>query len=456
MRALTMTIVTLGLASPLWGQWRAPASDSLEVMLTERIARGGSTGLVLGVLEQGVPRVVAAGHRDGPGGAPLDARTGFEIGSVSKVFTTTLLGEMVARGEVALDDPIQKYLPDSVRAPSKNGKAITLLDLATQSSGLPRLPSNLDLSKVDNPYAHYGVQELYAFLSSYSLPREPGASYEYSNLGVGLLGHLLARRLGLSYEAAVTERVLEPLGMHDTRLVVTPGLRERMVGGHGVDLEPVPSWDFDVLAGAGGWHSTAADMLRLLAAQLHPPAGPLGEGIRLAIVPRRNTTSPGLRIGLGWHVLVRGDDQVVWHNGQTAGYHSFIGFRPSTGANVLVLSNAAGDIDDLGIHVLDPSVPLRELPAAHQVVSVSADVLGSLVGTYQLAPNFSIEVTLQGDKLFARATNQPAFRLFPEAETRFFLRGVNAEVSFVRDSSGVVTGLVLHQGGRDSPGTKVR
>ncbi len=456
MKTLTMTILTLGLAAPLWGQWRAPSTDSLEAMLTERIARGGSTGLVLGVLEQGAPRVVAAGLWDGPGSPALDGATGFEIGSVSKVFTTTLLGEMVARGEVSLDDPIQKYLPDSVRAPSKDGKAITLLDLATQSSGLPRLPSNLDLTRADNPYAHYGVQELYAFLSTYSLPREPGASYEYSNLGVGLLGHLLARRLGRSYEEAVTERMLDPLGMHDTRITLTPALRARLVGGHGVDLEPVPSWDFDVLAGAGGWHSTAADMLRFLGAQLHPPAGSLGEGIKLAIVPRRNTGSPGLRIGLGWHVVVRGEDQIVWHNGQTAGYHSFIGFRPSTGANVLILSDAAADIDDLGLHVLDPSVPVRDLPPAHQVVAVSPDVLRQLVGSYQLAPAFAIEVTLNGDKLFARPTNQPAFRLFPESESRFFLKGVNAAVSFVRDSSGAVTGLVLHQGGQDSPGKKVR
>ena len=156
---------------------------------------------------------------------PLDGNTVFEMGSISKVFTGALLADMVARGEVKLDDPIAKYLPQTVKVPSRNGRQITLLDLATQSSGLPRLPSNMRPADFSNPYADYSVQQLYEFLSGYSLTRDPGQRYEYSNLGVGLLGHVLALRAGKSYEEILKERILDPLGMNDTRVDATPSMK---------------------------------------------------------------------------------------------------------------------------------------------------------------------------------------------------------------------------------------
>src|SRR5437016_11097706 len=139
---------------------------------------------------------------------------------------------MVDHGEVRLDDPVAKYLPSSVRVPSRNGRQITLLDLVTQSSGLPRMPSNFTPRDSMNPYADYSVQQLYAFLSSYQLTRDIGATYEYSNLGVGLLGHALALKAGTSYEQLVTRRVLIPLQMKETAITLTPALRARLALGH--------------------------------------------------------------------------------------------------------------------------------------------------------------------------------------------------------------------------------
>ncbi|HEU4560833.1 MAG TPA: serine hydrolase domain-containing protein [Longimicrobium sp.] len=341
----------------LGAQWAAPPADTLARLLAERIESGGAAGVVLGVVERGWPRVVAAGRRGGEGTPGVDARTVFEIGSVSKVLTTTLLAEMAVRGEVALDEPIRNFLPDSVRAPSRGGREITLLDLATATSGLPRLPGNLAPADFRNPYAGYEARDLYAFLAGYTLPRDPGAAYEYSNLGMGLLGHLLALRAGKEYEALVIERILAPLGMRDTRLVLTASMRERLAAGHGAGLEPVGGWDFAVLAGAGGWRSTAEDMLRFLAAQLSPPPGPLGRAIAMTQEPRRPAGPPGdSRIGLGWHVLERNGRAIVWHNGQTGGYHAFLGFEPASGANVLVLANTAADLDDLGLRLLAPGL----------------------------------------------------------------------------------------------------
>src|SRR5208283_4407870 len=118
----------------------------------------------------------------------LDGDTVFEIGSITKVFTALLLADMAQRGEVALTDPVSKYLPKGVKMPGRNGHAIMLQDLATHTSGLPRLPSNMKPKDFMNPYADYTPELLYQFLSSYELPRDPGSKWEYSNLGAGLLG----------------------------------------------------------------------------------------------------------------------------------------------------------------------------------------------------------------------------------------------------------------------------
>jgi CubicO group peptidase (beta-lactamase class C family) len=438
------------LPGPLAAQWKGPPADSLQQLLTDRIAREGSTGLALGFVERGVPRVVTAGFRNGPGSPPIDAKTLFEIGSVSKVFTTTLLAEMAARGEVQLTDPIAKYLPSAVRVPSRNGREITLLDLATASSGLPRLPP-LQPKDPGNPYADFTVDQLYSFLSGYALPRDPGASYEYSNLGMGLLGHVLALRAGKPYEELVIERILKPLGMNDTRIVLTPALADRFATGHDAGMEPIGHWDLPVLAGAGAWRSTPADMLKFLAACLKPPKGRLGEAIRAAMTERMTAGSPTVSIGMGWHITRREAGRMTWHNGGTGGFHSFVGLDLASGANVVVLSNAATDIDDIGAHLVNPSVPLKVLPVPRPVIAMDSAALAPLAGRYALAPGVFIEVTQTGSALSARVTGQSAFRIYPASPVRFFYRVVAAEIEFKKNESGAVTGLVLIQNGRETP-----
>src|SRR5690606_39223249 len=162
------------------------------------------------------------------------------------------------------------------------------------SSGLPRLPGNFAPKDITNPYADYTPERLYEFLSGYSLPRDPGASYEYSNLGMGLLGHALALKAGRSYEALVTERILEPLGMRETVIVLTTPLRQRLAAGHSANLAPAANWDLDALAGAGAWRSTTADMAKFAAAAVHPPDGMLGKALAMAMTPRLDTGRPGL------------------------------------------------------------------------------------------------------------------------------------------------------------------
>lgn len=436
------------------------ASDSLiRAILADRIATNRGKGFVVAVLENGqAPRIHTAGV-SGVEELELGPGTVFEIGSITKVFTTTLLADMAARGEVKLDDPVSKYLPPNVRVPSRGGRQITLLDLATQTSGLPRLPGNLRPASAANPYVDYTVENLYSFLTSYELTRAPGERYEYSNLGIGLLGHALALRAGVSYEALLQERVLSPLGMSDTRIVLTPGMQSRLATGFNAMGEPVSTWEFSSLAAAGALRSTIADMLKFLSANLDSAHGSLGAVMATARRARQQSDRPGNSIGLAWNIVDLFGTKVTWHNGGTGGYRAFIGLDEPRGRGVVILTNSTISPDDIGFHLLEPRVP-RDLPAKppppRTAILLDAAKLEPLVGVYELAPNFQLTITSDGMSLFGQATGQGRLQLHAESETKFFLREVDAQVTFVRAPNGVVAELILHQGGANIPGRRVK
>jgi CubicO group peptidase (beta-lactamase class C family) len=437
-----------------------PADSAVLALIKQRVEEKRSAGIVVGLMAaDGKTRVIAFGD-PGPGKPPLDANTVFEIGSISKVFTSAVLAQMVLDGKVKLDDPVQKFLPASVTIPARNGKEITLGTLSTQNSGLPRMPNNFRPKDSSNPYADYTVQQMYDFLSGYQLPRDPGQQFEYSNLGVGLLGHALSLAAGKSYEQLEQERVWTPLGMTHTAITLTPWMKEHLALGHDAAGAVTANWDIPTLAGAGAIRSTAADMLKFLDANLHPERGPLGKALELAHRERASAGGANAAIGLNWIILHAGTDTIVWHNGGTGGYRTFIGFEPSRRMGVVVLTNSGGaGADDIGMHLLDPDLPLAPKvapPKQRTAIELPANVLARYVGVYQLAPEFSIEVTMNSGALSAKATGQEAFRLWPESETDFFLKEIDAQITFVRDAQGGVTGLVLHQGGQNSPGKKVK
>jgi serine-type D-Ala-D-Ala carboxypeptidase/endopeptidase len=355
-RLLLLVLALIGLLGLALAQSqpRAPTlpSDSdVHHVLAERIASRQDIGIVVGIVEPKGRRVIAHGSFAHDDPRPVDGDTLFEIASVTKVFTTLLLADMVRRGEVALSDPVAKFLPPDVKVPER-GRAITLEDLATHMSGLPRLPTNFAPRDLANPYADYSVAQLYAFLSGYALMRDVGAQYEYSNLGMGLLGHVLARRAGTDYETLVLSRIAKPLGMDGTRIALTPKLRARLATGHNAMLTPVPNWDDTTLAGAGSLYSSVNDLLTFLAAHLAADEAPLTPAIAATLGVRRPTGVDNLAIALGWHVTRRDGLDFIWHNGGTGGYSSFIGYSPQTGTGIVVLANSTVGVDDLALRLV--------------------------------------------------------------------------------------------------------
>lgn len=435
-----------------------PSDADIHQMLVNRIdVEHQSVGIVVGIIDSKGRRVIAYGALEKGDPRLLNGDTIFEIGSATKVFTSLLLAEMVERGEVALEDPVAKYLPATVKMPSRNGRSITLIDLATHSSGLPRLPGNMNPKDPSNPYADYSVAQLYQFLSTYQLTRDIGSQYEYSNLGGGLLGHVLALRASTGYEALVESRISKPLGLNSTRITLTPELKARLAVGHDAAMDAVENWDLPTLAGAGALRSSTNDLLTFLAANLGYVKTPLAPAMALMLKTRRPTGTPGLEVALGWHIFSTSGKEIIWHNGGTGGYRSFIGFDPKARVGGVVLSNAATQlgVDDIGRHLLDPSVSLAPPPKQHKQVTVDSKLFDGYLGKYQLAPTFVIAVTREGDHFFVQATGQPKLEIFPESAHDYFLKVVDAQITFVTDTNGRTTELILHQGGRDQPAKRV-
>lgn len=437
-----------------------PDDAALTKMLKERVDDGRATGLVVGVMEaDGSTRIVSYGSA-GPGAEPLGANSVFEIGSITKVFTSTILADMAQKGEVKLDVPAQTYAPPGMTLPTRGDKEITLANLSVQNSGLPRLPSNMKPANASNPYADYTVEQLDAFLGGYQLQRDIGLMFEYSNLGVGVLGAILANKAGKNYEAMVDERVLKPLGMTMTGVALSPAMQKALAKGHDESGAVTSNWDLPTLAGAGALRSNMTDMLKFLDANVGPPKNDLERAMREAHKPRA-PVRPNTRIGFNWFTSKTGSDvEYVWHNGGTGGYRSFLGFDPKREVGVVVLSNRSIGADDIGVHLLDPTTPLTPKPAppAERVaIELSAEKLSAFVGVYQLdaMPDFKLTVTQENGGLFAQATGQGKAAIFPESANKFFYRVVDAQLEFANDASGAVTGVVLHQLGARQPFTRI-
>ena len=317
--------------------------------------------LTIGVIQQGHHYTKGFGQVSDSNPSLPDAQTIYEIGSVTKVFTGTVLAKLVNDGMVSLDDSVCLYLPREVTNQlSASLQSITLRQLVTHTSGLPRLPNSFlaNIKDPTNPYLNYTAAEMYTALAEVTLLSEPGQSYEYSNFGMGLLGHLLSLKTSQPYESLVKEIICQPLSMADTTIHLTPEQHQLFTPGHSPDGKLTSSWDFNVMAPAGAFRSTAKDLLMFLQSNLsksHPQSAQM-----LARSQERHVkTSATLSIGLAWHIWTLRNGQVVhWHNGGTGGYISFICFDQAKQTGIVILSNYGdalvndNSVDEMAIRLL--------------------------------------------------------------------------------------------------------
>ncbi|HET9055889.1 MAG TPA: serine hydrolase [Chitinophagaceae bacterium] len=354
-------VITLFLAVGFF--WDANAQTSLpeEVRnnIKVRIENGINTGIVVGIIDADGSHYYSYGVKSKKSMEPVNEYSVFEIGSITKTFTGILLADMVIKGEVNLDDPLQKYLPAGVTAPTRNGMSINLVHLANHTSSLPGMPDNFKPANPANPFADYSEKQLYDFLNTYKLTRDIGSKYEYSNYAAGLLGHVMATKKELTYEKLMINVIASPLKLYNTRITLTPKMKANLAMGHNEGVE-VENWDFTTLAGAGAFRSTAVDMLKYLAVNMGIIKSKLYPAMQLS---HRNSREEGGNpmVGLGWHKIVSPGLEIIWHNGGTGGYRAFVGFIKGGEKGVVVLSNSNTSVDDIGMHILNPKIPLQPI-----------------------------------------------------------------------------------------------
>ena len=409
-----------------------PTDADIKTILQNFIERDHwGVGMVVGIVDERGTRIISYGKLDNGDSPEVDGDTLFEIGSITKTFTTLLLQDMVERGEMKLDDPVEKYLPATVKVPNWKGRKITLLDLATHTSGLPREGAK-----------EWTVPGLYDFLSHHKLRRKPGTKMEYSNLAVALLGQALALKAGTNYEALVQERICRPLNMDSTCILPTPELRPRWAKSHGDENRAI--WDMDAfysgLGGAGAIRSSANDMLKYVAANLgltHSPLTPLMEKTHTVRVPEAVESFGKADLAMPWWIFHRDDAELITHGGAT-GQKAFIGFDKKLKRGVVVLANRTDAwqqaVEPLGLYLLHP--PAKDPPP----VKVAPEILDSYAGLYQFpeVPQIMLSIRRDGDQLITQLLNAAGGDWTPLSSTEFADPQSDARLKMIRSGKRMI------------------
>ena len=355
-------IVVVAVTATLYLKYRlnnAPDDKDLETAIDSEVKKltnnGPSYSLVIGVYKDGKSYIKGYGTVNKEGAAVPSASTVFQIASVSKLFTASLLQLLCDEGVVKMDATLGELIGDSI-ALSPAAREVTLKQLVTHTSGFPSIPKPLEVAAtrlvakenlMQNPYGHLGPEYIFDYLKTTEDKREPG-KFEYSNFGMGLLGHVLEIVTKRDFESLVTEKLLVPLDMRDTAISLTPKMKMHLAQGYTGAGEPSPLWTFRALAGAGAFNSDAEDMMRFIRANIEEGS------VMSRTFKKMHIPQFGGDTGVGWMqptFIDRfvGNQSVVWHNGMVGGYASYVSIDTKAKTGIVILSNKAVDVTMLGM-----------------------------------------------------------------------------------------------------------
>lgn len=313
------------------------------------VNKNGNVGLIVGVVRGDRVFIKGFGKKSKERGDAPDAQTIFELASIGKIFTASAAQILSERGEISFDDSIDKRLNPTVKMCEK-AKNITLRQLATHTSGLPSFPESFIPKIKDelNPYKDLTVRDLYDYLATCENLGAVG-KFDYSNLGMGVLGHILELKTGKSYETIVKDEIVNRLEMKNTTITLSAEQRELLAQGYNEQGNPNPVWEDSVLTGAGSFLSNAEDMTKFIRANFDASHSEISN-----FLLKTHEKQTGGETGLGWHYYSRffaaltDEEDVIWHNGGAGGYASFIAINKKTKSGVIVLSNTTDDVTWLG------------------------------------------------------------------------------------------------------------
>lgn len=410
----------------------AMTDDALRQVVDQRL-KGDRTGacMAVAVVEKDqVARTFACA--DDADSSRIDARTAFEIGSVSKTMTAALLAELIKQGKASLDDPLSDYLPAGTRVPEFEGKKILLRHVVTHTSGLPVLPSRLGATGTDDPYVNLTEDALLASLGDVTLTAAPGSRFEYSNFASMLLSYAVARRAGEDFETLVDTQLFAPLKMDGAYIQQLPsGIRAAQ--GHSPNRKPVSAWNFSTnLAGVGGVRATLDDMVKYVQGELGQPETSITPALKLS----QQQVSKTPAMAMNWMLLPVAGRNVHVHEGGTGGFSSFVAFDNELQRGVVILSdttwNSLGSLGTLGLHLVDKSFPLGK---PRKAVKPQDELLEGLVGEYQVGA-MKMKLSRKQDALVIQAEGQPAYTMAYDDAGDFYPLEFDALLRPGRTSTG--------------------
>ncbi len=333
------------------------SADQIPHILRNAVESKRSKSIIVGIIDSTGSRIYSDGILSDQNPIKPDANTIYEIGSITKVFTSLILADMSLKGKLHLQDPISKFLPSQVKVPVKNGKEITLLNLSTHTSTFPRFPFNAAPKNIDDPYADYDTQKLYEYLAAYKPDMDFGTRWRYSNTAYGLLGHILTTVAGeKDYEQLIIDSICKPLKMKNTVITLTPALLKNTAIGHSEWGQPVDFLHLSSLDGAGAFRSNVSDLLNFAAANLGWTSSGLYPAMELTHKSQIKKEAGGIDYAtMGWTLWQDQGRNIVFKDGGTPGYCTFIGLDKVKKFAVVVLSSSNNGVTDIGTHIIDPN-----------------------------------------------------------------------------------------------------
>ncbi|QLE01832.1 serine hydrolase [Galbibacter sp. BG1] len=408
-----------------------------------RVKNGINPSIAVGLMDSTGTHYYVHGFKDLAQKLKADENTLYEIGSITKTYTGLLLAKGVTEKRIQLNDPANNFLPDSIKLTDKKGTDVTLQSLSTHSSGLPRLPDNLNPKNQMDPYADYGRKDMFTFLSHY-IPKTVDKNFSYSNLGAGLLGEILAIERKESFSTALYNEILTPLGLQTTFLKVPEVQKNNLAKGYVANQE-VHHWHFKAMAAAGGLKTNIKDLTKYGKSYLKD--NKLAEAQKLATT-NKFTDPEGQMHGLGWFI---NKDQVIFHGGGTGGFRTFLAVDKKNKRVIAVMTNSGSSpAEDIAEYLVDPKS--NPLEVAKEEVAISTEELLEFEGNYvNDGLQFSYDFIMKEDTLQAQLKGQPEFPVFYQGNDTFIYKVVKAKVVFERDENDTIVGLTLYQNGQEIP-----
>jgi D-alanyl-D-alanine-carboxypeptidase/D-alanyl-D-alanine-endopeptidase len=327
--------------------------DSIKAIIKREVTNKRSKSIIVGIVDANGRQIVAEGYKSDQNHTLPDGNTIYEIGSITKVFTSLVLADMSIKHQLNLTDPISKFLPKTVKIPVRNGKEISLLSLSTHRSGMPRFPYNVDPKNLEQPYADYTVDKLYEYVSHFEPPFDIDTKWRYSNVAYGLLGNILTLKAKKDFETLITEEICKPLNLNNTVISLTAKQKSNLATGHAETGTAVGLTDLGAIGPGGSIRSTANDLLTFAEANLGLIKTNLSPAIELTHVLQAKKDGNDTYTTMGWTLVSDDGKNLLFKDGGMPGYCTFLGIDKKNRIGVVVLSNSNNSVSDIGRHILD-------------------------------------------------------------------------------------------------------